>query len=761
MSAYNSQVKINSPLTRLLAKRRGERSPAHPTTPTTPVRNMVISPTSNKQIRESDSLVNMLHDGFVERSSSLRSHLMDELRCELGVMRTTRTSPLQKTNYLHQLGDFKSNRHEFLQETNAGAKDIDADTNTVSPAGAATVIQLQDHIHHLELERDQSHIQVELEAKRADDAVLQAQTLRNQVTALHDNIAQMRLAAVELEGQTRESMAEKHAHHVEKVRKQSSTQVFTVQEELQRHKQTHQQTLESRAALKKNNASLTKRLQSNEGKMKSLTSQRETARAKLEVAEQRAMSAEQKSTAAYKDIKSLESTLHEKVVLMRALEDKAAEIEKKEAAGLLLSKVDVDIVRQEADARLRMLENQLRVERGQRIEESLLLEATKARATKAEIKVEEMEQKKTASALDIGRLQSSLKEKEEAALLLMRRLSDSNAHLESSDTELLRMDEERTRTMDLMLKTSQKQQKEQESMTHERDLLRQHCSTLEQKLATTSGLQERVAALDRTVATLMKSLAKSEDRGERKQRVLSMLRQELATTSKSMQLQEQQQQQQQSRSGSVGETVEMAANLGVDEEEGEREGEFTTNEDLVPRLRSLLYEMSSSTRTLIDAAISGHDLKMKENKHLHGLQMKDMHEARALEMSTFKERLAANFQAMLASKESTHFTAISLLKDQLVDAEKSYATRVQLSEATKSELLKANTEKEHSLHVLQEEMETLGRKTREERARVDEALHNNGELKMQLRLASEMETELQATLDEKENECELAHEGTL
>ena len=373
---------MNSPLTQLLAKRRGKKP--HSTTPiTTPVHNIfTVEPSST--------------------SNSLRSHLMNELRSELSVTTRATTPPTTPTH------TFKSNQHHRHEHSHSPktSKDIDL------------------------------HVQIQFETKRADDAVLQVQTLRTQATTLHDNIAQMRLAAVELLNKVETSFAEKHARGMEIVREQTFAQVAAVQEQLQREKQTHQQinaaltktmlqmmqdtrkihetdiqVLEEEAREEKirreqitqDNVDkqselqrLQLQLQSNQEQMKAFTNQREIqVRAKLEAAkqkviaaEERAMKLEKKCSVASAEMQSLESILQEKVVQGRVLKNQleaAGKIQKKQAADLLLSNVKVDIVRQETEARIRIIENQIVTKQEVWKEERLLLkgrlESTVARAT--------------------------------------------------------------------------------------------------------------------------------------------------------------------------------------------------------------------------------------------------------------------------------------------------------------------------------------------------------------------------------------------
>ena len=355
-------VKINSPLTRLLAKRRSPQRHRRMSYATTPVSNTVSSP-STKQYSEGATLVNMLQDSFVVRSTTLRSDLMNELRNELGVMST---SPLRNNS----VRNTTSTDHEYPTTTilpnpnqynnnhnNHSHSNINTDaniptTNNTYPnlTTEQTEQHLLHHIHTLELERDQSHIQVELETKRADESERQMNHLSSSVTTLQDTIAHMRVTALNMDAEKTEATLLKHDRSVKLVRQESDATLLQLQQKMSKNQNQHTQDINNKTdhikTLKNKITGLKQLKTDRQEELKQVQSNLNTTTNKLKQCAATIKSTEQQRVKQDQNVIELNQQLQKLQEYVLMLEKNEKRNLEKEAAGILLASIDQQVFEQ-------------------------------------------------------------------------------------------------------------------------------------------------------------------------------------------------------------------------------------------------------------------------------------------------------------------------------------------------------------------------------------------------------------------------------
>ena len=357
-------VKINSPLTRLLAKRRSPQRHRRMSYATTPVSNTVSSP-STKQYSEGATLVNMLQDSFVVRSTTLRSDLMNELRSELGVMST---SPLQNnsvrnttstdheyptTTILPNPNQYNNNNHNNNHNNHSHSNvntDVNIPTTNNTYPNLTTEQQLLHHIHTLELERDQSHIQVELEKKRADESERQMNHLSSSVTTLQDTIAHMRVTALNMDAEKTEATLLKHDRSVKLVRQESDATLLQLQQKMSKIQNQHTQDINNKTdhikTLKNKITGLKQLKTEHQEELKQVKSNLDTTTNKLKQCAATIKSTEQQRVKQDQNVIELNQQLQKLQEYVLMLEKKEKRNLEKEAAGILLASIDQQVFEQ-------------------------------------------------------------------------------------------------------------------------------------------------------------------------------------------------------------------------------------------------------------------------------------------------------------------------------------------------------------------------------------------------------------------------------
>ena len=758
-----SQVKMNSPLTKLLARRRHQHLSSSPRTPpsrqppTIPANHVVLSPSPTTQSRESASLVNLLQDGFAERTMSLRTHLMNELRCELGVLKGDRTSPLsnrkrvveeeqreeqQEQEQNHEQEDLfqtSPRRRLVLQEDHANNPRSTVIGGDGKPQTAATAHrttptrayhdrdhdteQLTEQVHVLQLERDQCHIQVELETKRADEAEIQARALKEQVKQMHDTIAHMRLAAVDMDTHHRAETRVKHDKHVQMIRQQSNTArlklekehaklIASYQKKEQNYKnsasnstnslnkritsyqneikqlekqrnalKTNVATLskessdfktaanESKTTLKKTNKALNKRITSCQNELTQLEKsyqneltqvekQRDAFRVNaatlaMERNELKTVASEVKIYTQHleKREKQLETECTNKI---QTLQSKVRNLEEKEAAGILLHQVN-QLNEQQCNKEL-VLQNEKQkneiatltvtlhnYETLMKEHQNTIHKQEEEYYSGSKISSEEIHVLKTKNLKTLKELAMVTKqlndrpnsmasqqsqEHQQEMTRMQQLLAVSNAHLESSDSELIKMDEENTVLLD----------KHQHAIEELRN-------QLENVVQSKEYMKKENVALQETMNTLMSSLSDATNEAETHQDHLNRLRTELSLCSETY-------------AGNDG-------NDGNDSNDGndgqgqningktydDSDNDGSNNQDLVVQLRSLVYIMST---------------KMTNGNQQNLLTMKtNLKQSYEKKMSLFKEKVQQKIQETLSNSKTTHATTMNAMTEKV------------------------------------------------------------------------------------------------
>ena len=190
------QWKANSPLTRLLAKRRAAAR-------TLPLQNNSVRNTTSTDYEYPNPNINQQHQQYNSRNNNSNSN--NNVNTDANITTTNKT-------YTKMLG----------------------------------TKQLMHHIHALELERDQSHIQVELETKRANESTKKMNQLSSSVTALQDIIAHMRVTALHMDAEKTEATLLKHDRFVKLVRQESDATLLQLQQKISKNQNQHKQDINNK-----------------------------------------------------------------------------------------------------------------------------------------------------------------------------------------------------------------------------------------------------------------------------------------------------------------------------------------------------------------------------------------------------------------------------------------------------------------------------------------------------------------------------------
>ena len=189
------QWKANSPLTRLLAKRRKAAR-------TLPLQNNSVRNTTSTDYEYPNPNINQQHQQHQQYNSrNNNSNSNNNVNTDANITTTNKT-------YTKMLG----------------------------------TKQLMHHIHALELERDQSHIQVELETKRANESTKKMNQLSSSITTLQDIIAHMRVTALHMDAEKTEATLLKHDRFVKLVRQESDATLLQLQQKISKNKSNTSKT---------------------------------------------------------------------------------------------------------------------------------------------------------------------------------------------------------------------------------------------------------------------------------------------------------------------------------------------------------------------------------------------------------------------------------------------------------------------------------------------------------------------------------------
>ena len=190
------QWKANSPLTRLLAKRRAAAR-------TLPLQNNSVRNTTSTDYEYPNPNINQQHQQYNSRNNNSNSN--NNVNTDANITTTNKT-------YTKMLG----------------------------------TKQLMHHIHALELERDQSHIQVELETKRANESTKKMNQLSSSITTLQDIIAHMRVTALHMDAEKTEATLLKHDRFVKLVRQESDATLLQLQQKISKNQNQHKQDINNK-----------------------------------------------------------------------------------------------------------------------------------------------------------------------------------------------------------------------------------------------------------------------------------------------------------------------------------------------------------------------------------------------------------------------------------------------------------------------------------------------------------------------------------
>ena len=335
---------------------------------------------------------------------------------------------------------------------------------------------------------------------------------------------------------------------------------------------------------------------------------------------------------------------------------------------------------------------------------------------------------------------------------LTKHLSDSNARLESTNLELQQLDLNHLhfqKSKNIAINELEKKNIELVTKCRKLEHVEQDNHNVRNTL---SIVEDQKMEMTNTMETLMASLASSEERNETLHNNMQLFQQELTESEQMIQKYKYQQEKEEGEEGEEGEHGEhgeqSSGTNGMDEMEG-MEGMESMDADLVSRLRSFMYTMTSS--------------KHSETKLIKELKM--LKKQRIIEMKELQEKVTKHVQVTLQAKEEEHLQKMQELEQELeqhsMKQTEKHNHNIMLNALSKDTLASKNKiiqnlelEKKNITAEYISKVNVLNEELKQEQMRKEDGKREVQELTVQLKLASEMEAELQSMMEEKDKEME-------